>query len=240
MNIESPVIPYNFSDLEPAMSRDTVVLHFASPARVLRPLCWMVRGTQLEELPLEELIRVTERNPAQHDVYRDRRRGVESQPLLALDASARRRRRPTGWWRSCCVRASARYEPSCASSSETAAAHFGSGWLCVVWRGGTVRIVTTSNAGTPLVRGDSRCSRWTCGSTPTTSITRTAAAPTSARSSRSWSTGTCANARSGETRQRRRARPAPRKARHARRRRGCACRRARMPCGRAPLNARCA
>jgi len=38
MNIESPAIPYEFAELEPAMSRDTLVFHFlAAPARVLRP-----------------------------------------------------------------------------------------------------------------------------------------------------------------------------------------------------------
>ncbi|HEV3181279.1 MAG TPA: Fe-Mn family superoxide dismutase, partial [Steroidobacteraceae bacterium] len=32
--------------------------------------------------------------------------------------------------------------------------HFGSGWLWLVWRRGALEIVTTVNAGTPLVRGD--------------------------------------------------------------------------------------
>ena len=71
MNIESPAIPYNFSDLEPAMSRDTLVFHFGRHQR----LCFdrmraLVRGTPLESLTLEELIRATERNPAQHTLYR--------------------------------------------------------------------------------------------------------------------------------------------------------------------------
>ena len=32
MNIESPAMPYNFSDLEPAISRDTLVFHFLRQA----------------------------------------------------------------------------------------------------------------------------------------------------------------------------------------------------------------
>jgi Fe-Mn family superoxide dismutase len=35
-----------------------------------------------------------------------------------------------------------------------AGAHFGSGWLWLVWRDGAAQIVTTSNSGTPLLRGD--------------------------------------------------------------------------------------
>jgi len=38
--------------------------------------------------------------------------------------------------------------------TDAAGAHFGSGWLWLVWRAGTLEILTTSNAGTPLVRGD--------------------------------------------------------------------------------------
>ena len=34
MNIESPAIPYEFADLEPAMSRDTLVFHFLRHQRV--------------------------------------------------------------------------------------------------------------------------------------------------------------------------------------------------------------
>ena len=47
MNIESPAIPYNFADLEPVMSRDTLVFHFLRHQRVcfdrMRPL---IRGTR--------------------------------------------------------------------------------------------------------------------------------------------------------------------------------------------------
>jgi len=71
MNIESPAIPYNFADLEPAMSRDALVFHFSRHQRVcFDRMLEMVRGSELEALPLDELIRVTERNPAQHLLYR--------------------------------------------------------------------------------------------------------------------------------------------------------------------------
>ena len=71
MDIESPAMPYNFADLEPAISRDTVVFHFLRHQRVcFDRMLAMVRGTELEPLDLVELIRVTERNPAQHVLYR--------------------------------------------------------------------------------------------------------------------------------------------------------------------------
>ena len=71
MNIESPAMPYNFADLEPAISRDTLVFHFLRHQRVcFDRMVAMVRGTELEPLSLTELIRATERNPARHALYR--------------------------------------------------------------------------------------------------------------------------------------------------------------------------
>ena len=62
MHIE-PRIPYNFADLEPAMSRDNVVFHFLRHQRVCYDrMLALARGTQFESLTLEELVRVTERN----------------------------------------------------------------------------------------------------------------------------------------------------------------------------------
>jgi superoxide dismutase, Fe-Mn family len=154
MNIESPTIPYNFSDLEPAMSRDTVVFHFLRHQRVcFDRLCTLLRGSALEELPLDELIRVTERKPAQHGVYRYAAEvwnhnmfwrsmrphggGGAHGPIAEL-----LRQRFGG------------YEDFVREFKSAAHEHFGSGWLWLVWRAGAVQIVTTGNAGTPLVRGD--------------------------------------------------------------------------------------
>jgi len=155
MHIESPAIPYNFSDLEPAISRDTLVFHFLRQQRgCYDRMLASVRGTQLEELSLEELIRVTERNPAQHAIYRYAAE-VWNHNLYWHSM------RPGGGGAAHGLMADyvrARYgsqERFSREFRETAAAHFGSGWLFVVVRDGTLEITTTSNAGTPLVRGDS-------------------------------------------------------------------------------------
>jgi len=46
MMIETPVLPYNFADLEPVLSRDTLMFHFLRHQR----LCYdrlqaLIRGT---------------------------------------------------------------------------------------------------------------------------------------------------------------------------------------------------
>jgi Fe-Mn family superoxide dismutase len=154
MNVESPALPYDFHDLEPAVSRDTVVFHFLRHQRVcFDRMRALVRDTEFEDLPLDELIRVTERNPAQHEIYRFaaevwnhnlywrsmRPRGGGVAPGLVGEQIRQRYGS-----HECFVR----------DLKEAAAAHFGSGWLWLVWRGQALEIVTTSNAGTPLVRGD--------------------------------------------------------------------------------------
>jgi superoxide dismutase, Fe-Mn family len=154
MNIEPPVIPYNFSDLEPAMSRDTLVFHFLRHQRVcFDRMHAMVRGSHLEALPLEELIRVTERNPAQHAVYRYAAE-VFNHNLYWNSMRPRGGGVPHGLIGEQLRARFGSHERFVREFKEAASAHFGSGWLWLVWRAGSLEIVTTSNAGTPVVRGD--------------------------------------------------------------------------------------
>jgi superoxide dismutase, Fe-Mn family len=154
MSIESPVIPYNFADLEPVVSRDTLVFHFLRHQRVCYDrLQSLIRATALAELSLEELIRSTERDPSQHAIFRwaaevwnhnlywrsMRPRGGGSAHGPVADHIRRR---------------FGSYERFAREFRDTASAHFGSGWLWLVWRQDSLQIVSTSNAATPLVRGD--------------------------------------------------------------------------------------
>jgi len=154
MNIEPPVIPYNFADLEPAMSRDTLVFHFLRHQRVcFDRMRALVHGTEFEDLPLDDLVRVTERNPAQHGIYRYAAE-VWNHNLFW------RSMRPQGGGAAHGlmgehIRARfGSYERFTRDFREAASAHFGSGWLWLVWRCGALEIVVTSNSATPLVRGD--------------------------------------------------------------------------------------
>jgi len=76
------------------MSRDTLVFTSSAPARVLDRMLAM-RRQRAGGAPLDELIRVTERNPRNIRCIATPR-SLESQSVLALDAPARRRRRPRG------------------------------------------------------------------------------------------------------------------------------------------------
>jgi superoxide dismutase, Fe-Mn family len=154
MNIESPRMPYNFSDLEPALSRDTLVFHLLRHQRVCYDrLQLLIRDTALADLSLEELIRTTAGNPAQHAMFRwaaevwnhnlywrsMRSGGGGSAHGLVAEQIGRR---------------FGSFERFAQQFRETAHTHFGSGWIWLVWREEALQIVSTANAGTPLVRGD--------------------------------------------------------------------------------------
>ena len=154
MNIESPGIPYNFADLEPAMSRDTLVFHFLRHQRAyFDRMLSLVRGTPLEALPLEELIRVTQGDPAQQAVFRY---AAEVWNHTLFWSSMRPHGGGVAYGLSEeCIRACfGSYEHFVCEFKHAANAHFGSGWLWLVWREGELQISVTSNADTPLVRGD--------------------------------------------------------------------------------------
>jgi superoxide dismutase, Fe-Mn family len=154
MNTESPAIPYDFADLEPAMSRDTLVFHFSRHQRVcFDRMLAMVRGSELEALPLDELIRVTERNPAHHVLYRYAAE-VWNHNLFWRSMRPRGGGAAYGPVGEHIRTRFGSYERFAREFKEAANAQFGSGWLWLVWRAGALEIVVTSNAGTPLVRGD--------------------------------------------------------------------------------------
>jgi superoxide dismutase, Fe-Mn family len=154
MIIESPVLPYNFADLEPVMSRDTLVFHFLRHQRVCYDrLQALIRGTALAELRLEELIRATERNPAQHGVFRWAAE-VWNHNLYWQSMRARGGGSAHGPVAEHVRRRFGSYERFARAFRDAANEHFGSGWIWLVWRKEALQIVSTSNAGTPLVRGD--------------------------------------------------------------------------------------
>jgi Fe-Mn family superoxide dismutase len=154
MDVETPELPYSFSDLEPAMSRDTLVFHVLRHQRVcFGRLLAMQRGTELEKLSLEELIRVTACNPTQLALFRIAAE-VWNHNVFWRSMRPRGGGAPYGLIGEQLRARFGSHERFVRELKEAATTHFGSGWLWLVWRDGAPAIVTTANAGTPLVRGD--------------------------------------------------------------------------------------
>jgi superoxide dismutase, Fe-Mn family len=109
----------------------------------------MIRGTGLEELTLEDLVRATERNPAQREIHRCAAE-VWNHTVYWQSMRPRGGGNASGQVAECIRRRFGSFDRFARDFREAARAHFGSGWLWLVWRRNSLQILTTRNAGTPL------------------------------------------------------------------------------------------
>jgi Fe-Mn family superoxide dismutase len=151
MSITLPELPYNFADLEPVISRDALLFHFMHHQRVcfdrMQPL---IGGTDLEALPLEELVRLTEHDPARRALHRCAAE-VWNHTVYWQSLHPRGGGSARGAVGECIRRRFGSFERFTRDFREVAKAHFGSGWIWLIWRKGAVQIVTTRNAATPPI-----------------------------------------------------------------------------------------
>ena len=145
-----PPLPYRLDALEPHMSKETLEYHYGKHHQAyVTKLNELIEGTEFEALPLEEIIRKSTgsvfNNAAQvwnHTFFWSCMRpggGGEPAGGLALAIGAK--------WGS--------HAAFKEAFSKSAVDNFGSGWTWLVKKGaGTVDIVNTSDAATPLTTTD--------------------------------------------------------------------------------------
>ena len=138
MRIELPKLPYPADALEPWISRRTVETHYGKHHRAYVDRANVLLGDATGTL--EEMIVRAARNPAQE----------------ALFNSAAQAWNHAFYWRSLRPKGG----PAPRDCAEWAAAlkaaaigHFGSGWAWLVRDGAELKVMTTDNAETPIVRG---------------------------------------------------------------------------------------
>jgi Fe-Mn family superoxide dismutase len=152
MSIALRKLPYAPDALEPAMSRQTVEYHYGKHhAGYVDKLNTLIEGTELADRPLEEIVRESAdlldaavfNNAAQvynHEMFWQSMSPGVSQ--VSEGEFARAIRRDFGSFDK--LREEFRF---------SALTLFGSGWVWLVSDSGRLRIVTTGNAGTPLLEG---------------------------------------------------------------------------------------
>ena len=145
-----PPLPYRQDALAPHMSKETLEYHYGKHHQAyVTKLNELIEGTEFEALALEEIIRKSTgsvfNNAAQvwnHTFFWNCMRpggGGEPAGGVARAIAAK--------WGS--------YAAFKEAFSKSAVDNFGSGWTWLVKKGdGTVDIVNTSNAGTPLTSAD--------------------------------------------------------------------------------------
>jgi Fe-Mn family superoxide dismutase len=116
----------------------------------LQPL---LRGPDLEALPLEELVRLGGQEPARRELQRCAAE-LWSHSLYWQSMHPHGGGVPGGAVGECIRRRFGTFERFTRAFRDAARAQFGSGWLWLVWRAGTVQIVATHDAATPSSRAD--------------------------------------------------------------------------------------
>ena len=150
MSFESPKLPYALDALEPHISKETLEYHYGKHHQTyVTNLNNLVKGTDLENKSLEEIIKSTDggifNNAAQvwnHTFYWN---------CLAPNAGGA----PTGKIADAINKAFGSFEEFKKQFNDAAAKNFGSGWTWLVKKAdGSVAIVNTSNAATPVSGAD--------------------------------------------------------------------------------------
>ncbi|MBG3078893.1 superoxide dismutase [Fe] [Proteus mirabilis] len=150
MSFELPKLPYALDALEPHISKETLEYHYGKHHQTyVTNLNNLVKGTDLESKSLEEIIKSTDggifNNAAQvwnHTFYWN---------CLAPNAGGA----PTGKIADAINNAFGSFEEFKKQFNDAAAKNFGSGWTWLVKKAdGSVAIVNTSNAATPVSGAD--------------------------------------------------------------------------------------
>ena len=157
MTIELPNLPYAYEALEPLISGSTLRTHYGKHHRgYVDKLNALIQNTDLANSSLETIVKLSAR------------RGTADPVTVAIFNNAAQAWNHAFYWRSLRPRSGNVPQGAFAAliASEfgshlgfaeafksAATSHFGSGWAWLVLDDGALRIVTTSNADTPIVRG---------------------------------------------------------------------------------------
>jgi len=145
-------LPFAEDALEPTISRQTVALHYGKHHRkYVDSLNELVRGTRFEALPLDDVIKRAANGSANISVFRNA--GQAWNHHFYWRSLAPGRARPSGKLLRQLERDLGGYESFVKGITDAATGEFGSGWAWLVLDRGKLKVVSTSDADTPILQG---------------------------------------------------------------------------------------
>jgi len=159
MPIELPNLPYAYEALEPMISSRTLRAHHGRHHRgYVDKLNALVRDTPVADSSLETIVQWSARRGAADRaaaaVFNNAAQAWNHAFYWnSLRPEGKRSPGPRGWLGALIVSGFGSYGGFTEAFKSAAANHFGSGWAWLVVDHGALKIVTTSNADTPIVRG---------------------------------------------------------------------------------------
>lgn len=146
--IKLPELPYKFDALEPYISKKTVEFHYTKHHQgYVNKLNDFIKGTDFEKKSLEEIVKESEgkifNNAAQ----------IWNHTFYWEGFSAKPKSKPSGNLAEMIDSKFGSFENFKSEFESIAAGLFGSAWAWLVIDNGELKIVGTSNAGTPITEG---------------------------------------------------------------------------------------
>lgn len=152
MAFELPPLPYPADALEPHMSAQTFSFHHGKHHKAyVDNLNKLIAGTDLENKPLEEIIRRTANDPGKVGVFNNGAQ-VWNHTFYWHCMKPDGGGQPTGDLAGMLDQAFGGYQGFVEQFKGTSVGRFGSGWGWLVLENGELKVVSTQNADNPLTK----------------------------------------------------------------------------------------
>ncbi len=153
MPFELPPLPWPDDALDPSMTAKTLSFHHGKHfATYIAKLNDAIEGTPLAEKTLDEIVCETAGDPAKKGVFNNAAQ-VWNHAFFWNSMKPGGGGKPEGKLLERIEASFGSFDAFREQFANTAATHFGSGWIWLVANGDALEIVTTSNAETPLTSG---------------------------------------------------------------------------------------
>lgn len=153
MSFELPVLPYAENALEPYYTARTISFHYGKHHKAyIDNLNKMTAGSELEGKPLEDVIRITAADSAKAGVFNNSAQ-VWNHTFFWHSMKPTGGGKPAGEVLTKIEAAFGTFEAFEEQFKTASVGRFGSGWCWLVSENGTLKVVSTPNADTPLVHG---------------------------------------------------------------------------------------
>jgi Fe-Mn family superoxide dismutase len=153
MAIELPLLPFSKNALEPYISSQTIDYHYGKHHNTyVINTNNLIKETDLENVSLEEIIKISFKNPAQIGLFNNAAQ-VWNHTFYWNSLSPNGGGAPNGKIAAMINQDFGSYDDFAKHFKEAALGQFGSGWAWLVVIEGKLAIHKTSNADTPMVHG---------------------------------------------------------------------------------------
>ncbi len=153
MSIKLPALPYTMDALEPYISAKTMEFHYGKHHQgYVDNLNNLIKGTRYESMDTEEIIRLTVANPETASIFNNAAQ-VWNHSFFWQSMRRDGGGEPAAELKTKIERDFGSVENFKKEFKAAAVSQFGSGWAWLVEDKGTLRVVKTANADTPIAHG---------------------------------------------------------------------------------------